>query len=182
MTYLEELARRSIYNLKASKGQKITNGVLKKISKLFEIEWKDRSVLDLGCAQGRGCELVRRLGAAPVGVDFAFNRIRQARKKFPEIPFVCMNVYDFVNNVRRTKFDVVLMLDLLEHLERPDLLIEESIRIISDRGRVIAKVPLQHACHNHLQVYENKTHFDLELKPHLSYNSRDKYIYAMWRK
>jgi 2-polyprenyl-3-methyl-5-hydroxy-6-metoxy-1,4-benzoquinol methylase len=96
-------------------------------------------VLDLGCSSGLLSERVRALGHRVVGVDAV------------ELPEVHDRVDRFVRASldsglpeaawREGPFDTVLAGDVLEHVRRPELVLEHARRVLVPGGRLIVSVP-----------------------------------------
>jgi len=94
-------------------------------------------VLDLGCSSGLLSEQIRSLGHRVTAVD---------REAFPETltrvdEFAPGDLEDGIPPEVGTGFDVVVAADVLEHLRRPELLLEEIRRVLSPRGRLVISVP-----------------------------------------
>jgi glycosyltransferase involved in cell wall biosynthesis/ubiquinone/menaquinone biosynthesis C-methylase UbiE len=94
-------------------------------------------VLDLGCSSGLLAEQVRANGHRVTGVD---------RQEFPESidrldEFAIGDLEDGIPPQVGSGFDVVLAGDVLEHLRRPELLLEEIKRVMDPGGRLIISVP-----------------------------------------
>ncbi|MBO9312765.1 MAG: class I SAM-dependent methyltransferase [Roseiflexus sp.] len=95
-------------------------------------------VLDYGCGDCSKCgSLVHSLGAHYVGVDISLSAIQTCVKwdrilcgdENTPLPFTS------------EKFDVVLCIEVLEHLFRPDLALQQIYRVLKPGGVLIASVP-----------------------------------------
>jgi 2-polyprenyl-3-methyl-5-hydroxy-6-metoxy-1,4-benzoquinol methylase len=96
-------------------------------------------VLDLGCSGGLLSERVRALGHTVTGVDVV------------ELPTVRDRVDHFIKGnlddglplevETRGPFDVVLAADVLEHVRTPELVLDQSRRVLAPRGVLVASVP-----------------------------------------
>ena len=75
-------------------------------------------ILDVGCGGGLITESLCRLGADVTGVDFVQNNIRIAKEHSKlnnlNIKYVCKDVETLNNN---DKFDVIIMFEVLEHID-----------------------------------------------------------------
>ena len=94
-------------------------------------------VLDLGCSSGLLAERIRKLGHHVTAVD---------REAFPETlsrvdEFIPGDLEDGIPPQAGTGFDVVVAADVLEHLRRPERLLEEIKRVMNPRGRLVVSVP-----------------------------------------
>lgn len=99
--------------------------------------------LDVGCAYGFLVDFAFANGINAYGVDVSEYAIQEGRKLFPTILhrlFVC-DCNHLLELFNRESFDVVSMIEVLEHLPNP----EESLRIVSQvlrkGGFMIIKVP-----------------------------------------
>lgn len=78
------------------------------------------SLLDMGCGEGMIAGQLARLfpGFSITGADASEQAIKKAREiNDSKIDFMVANIYD--NNFTADKFDIVICLEVLEHLEKP---------------------------------------------------------------
>ena len=114
-------------------------------------------ILDLGCGDGRWSRYIKEhYGCTVVGVDFSEVRIKKAKAQQDGISYHCANAYDFVNGYTGPKFDYVLMVETLEHLENPEALLTSLKRIARN---IFGTVPKNFPYVAHLQVYKTATEF-----------------------
>jgi 2-polyprenyl-3-methyl-5-hydroxy-6-metoxy-1,4-benzoquinol methylase len=98
-----------------------------------------RTVLDLGCAIGDLLVLVNRPEVALFGVDLNAGAIDRARVRLPDASFHVGTLAD--EPFPGTSFDVVTMVDFIEHVRDPE---EELYRVagrLSPAGLVIISTP-----------------------------------------
>ena len=83
---------------------------------ISDIQENDLSIVDVGCAEGAGTELFKKKFSRSrvIGIDFSESAIKQARERYVQCEFECLDV----NNIQE-KFDVVLSSNVLEHLKDP---------------------------------------------------------------
>lgn len=100
------------------------------------VEWHDRHILDLGCAGGFMSEAMANKGALVTGIDPSAKAIAVARQHAQEnglsisydigvgeaLPYVAEN------------FDIVLCVDVLEHVDDLDVVIREVSRVLRPGG------------------------------------------------
>ena len=96
------------------------------------------SVLDAGCGEG---ETIRRLGGilppSVTGIDIGERAIACARQRVPEATLMCGSVYELPFEDR--SFDLVLCLEVLEHLDQPEAALAELRRVARDQ--LVLSVP-----------------------------------------
>jgi 2-polyprenyl-6-hydroxyphenyl methylase/3-demethylubiquinone-9 3-methyltransferase len=104
-------------------------------------------ILDIGCSQGIVSILLGREGRRVLGVDLMKESIDFARSKLSLEPmsvqkmveFRCDNVltYEFGD----TKFDTVIMGELLEHLTNSEGMLQRAASLLKSTGKAIVTVP-----------------------------------------
>lgn len=98
---------------------------------------KDARVLDFGCGHGRAARMIAPMVREVVGIDVEARKIALARAQN-----TCANARFEVGDARAMlaeRFDVVVLLHVIEHIEDPVRLLGEIGRLAP---RVIVEVPL----------------------------------------
>ena len=96
------------------------------------------SVLDVACGAGLISIPLARAGYHVEGVDLAEGALAVARERVPEgttATFRTANALDL--DVPDASVDAVLLLDMLEHVDRPDRAIAEAARVVRPGGLVL---------------------------------------------
>jgi len=96
------------------------------------------SVLDAGCGEGE--TLARLAGCLPqrvFGVDVRPDSVEFARRRLPSLDASLQSVYEL--EFEDGAFDLVLCLEVLEHLERPERALSELCRV--SRSDLVLSVP-----------------------------------------
>ena len=100
---------------------------------------KGLSVLDVGCGGGLVCEPLARLGATVTGVDAAAANIPvaeiHARQSGLQIEYINATVEDL--GAQGRTFDVVLALEVIEHVNEPDAFVGALRQVMADDGFMI---------------------------------------------
>ncbi len=107
----------------------------------FKLEKKDEKplstlkVLDIGCGGGLVCEPLSRLGADVTGIDASFKNIEVAKihAKKSDLKIKYLNTSPEKKEVNE-KFDVILNLEVVEHVEDLDLFLKSSSDLLKKNG------------------------------------------------
>lgn len=110
--------------------------------------WTDlapRAILDAGCGRGDySFYLARRFPAARViGVDVDEARVSRNRAMADRIglPNVEFQVADLVTARFDTTFDIIISIDVLEHIERQEDALRNLLRQLAPNGRAFYHIP-----------------------------------------
>ena len=110
------------------------------IIKSFNLKLKDKplkkiNILDIGCGGGLLSEPMSRLGANIVGIDASKKNIEEdklhAEEKKLKIDYICASPETLKT---KKKFDVILNMEIVEHVEDIDLFIKESSNLLKKNG------------------------------------------------
>ncbi|WP_296584866.1 bifunctional 2-polyprenyl-6-hydroxyphenol methylase/3-demethylubiquinol 3-O-methyltransferase UbiG [Xanthobacter sp.] len=122
----------------------------------------DRSsaILDLGCGAGGLIHTLKSLGYTAVrGADFSAEMVAEAHAAgVTEV--VEADLFSYAASVEDDSLDVVFLMDVLEHLDRPTLFhaCDEVLRILKPGGRLIVHVPNAGGIFGALIRYGDLTH------------------------
>ncbi len=96
-------------------------------------------ILDVGCGGGLVCEPMARLGANVTGIDADENAIAVATEHAADndlnITYQATSSDALVKTGQ--KFDVVLALEIIEHVDQPDLFVQSIMNLCKPNGLVI---------------------------------------------
>jgi len=113
----------------------IKKSILKKLKKGDDTYLTNVKILDIGCGGGLLCEPLMRLGAQVVGIDASNKNIKiakiHAKKSDLKINYYCTTPENF--NYKE-KFDVVLNMEIVEHVEDVNLFLKESSKFLKKNG------------------------------------------------
>ena len=110
------------------------------IIKSFNIQKKDNilsrvKILDIGCGGGLLCEPMSRLGAEVFGMDASEKNIEvakiHAKKSNLNIKYFCSSPEKFKSDL---KFDVILNMEIVEHVENVDLFLKSCTKFLKKNG------------------------------------------------
>jgi len=115
--------------------------IIDKCSYHFKLQKKDEKqlsnlkILDIGCGGGLVCEPLCRLGAEVTGIDASSKNIEvakiHARKSNLKIKYI--NTSPEKKEIKE-KFDVILNLEIVEHVENLDLFLRSASELLKKNG------------------------------------------------
>lgn len=114
-------------------------------------------VLDIGCSFAYGSAAIQAdgpQGRAVVGVERDPDHLRGAQERFPWITVLEGDATELP--VPDGVADAVTMLDIVEHVDRPEAAVGEARRVLRDGGLLVVSVPHRGLLHrlDALNVYE----------------------------
>lgn len=92
---------------------------------------RDDKILDIGCGTGAFLYKIRNLTNNRYGCDFNVKQYGE-KENFKNIKKIDLNKGELYYD--NEKFDIVLSIDVLEHLYHPYLIIQEGLRILKKNG------------------------------------------------
>ena len=110
------------------------------IIKNFNLQGKDKilsgiKILDIGCGGGLLSEPMSRLGAEVFGMDASKKNIEiaklHAKKSNLNIEYFCSSPEKFKTDI---KFDVILNMEIIEHVEDVDFFLESCSKLLKENG------------------------------------------------
>ena len=96
-----------------------------------------KSVIDIGCGEGRFCRLLSELGAAVTGVDLTEALIEQARNVGSDSETYLVGDAENLEEVRDESFDLAVSYIVLVDLEDYRSSIRQAYRVLRPGGRFI---------------------------------------------
>ena len=148
--------------------------------KYLELAGSGENIIELGCGLSPMLEYACHF-REKTGVDFSRETIKKASELYPEVKYICADVVDTgIFN----KFDVVVAGEVIEHLEKPELLIAEMERLGRIGGIIILSTPiLEFEDKEHLWEFDEDYFINKGFKTELVHSERFKgrsYIFA-WK-
>ena len=110
------------------------------IIKTFNLQKKNKilsgvKILDVGCGGGLLSEPMSRLGAEVFGMDASEKNIEiakiHAKKSGLNIQYFCSSPERFKTDL---KFDVILNMEIIEHVENVDFFLKSCSKLLKDNG------------------------------------------------
>ena len=108
-------------------------GTIEKIKNLDK-PLKNLKILDIGCGGGLLSEPMCRLGADVTGIDASEKNIQvaklHAKKNNLNINYICTSP----EKIQKEKFDIILNMEIVEHVENVDLFLDSSSSLLKKDG------------------------------------------------
>ncbi|MBS3080842.1 class I SAM-dependent methyltransferase [Candidatus Pacearchaeota archaeon] len=111
----------------------------KLIKKLIKNSIKNNFlVLDIGCGNGYYIDLLIKYNPKYYGVDLSNFSIENLKEKYPKLNYYCGDFMHF--NIKK-KFDLIIMSEVLEHIENEDKMLKKIHYLLKKDGKLILSVP-----------------------------------------
>lgn len=109
--------------------------------KIVELYEQERVILDIGCGAGALGAYLKSLNPAAVvhGVDISAEAGVTAAARLDR--FACVDLDNSTLPDFATRYDLIIVGDVLEHLKRPDMLLQDLKNLLTEGGKVIVSVP-----------------------------------------
>ena len=125
-----------LHNFNPVRLKYIKDTITKKFgNKSKKLPLKDIKILDIGCGGGLLSEPLSRLGATVTGIDASDRNIKIAKmhleKSKLNIDYYCSSPEKFV---AKEKFDVVLNMEIVEHVDNVDFFLLKSSELLKKDG------------------------------------------------
>ena len=125
-----------LHNFNPVRLRYIKDTITKKFgNKSEKLPLKDIKILDIGCGGGLLSEPLSRLGAAVTGIDASDRNIKIAKlhlkKSKLNIDYYCSSPESFE---AKEKFDVVLNMEIVEHVDNVDFFLLKSSELLKKDG------------------------------------------------
>lgn len=114
--------------------EEMYHGVAQEIKNISK---KDISILDVGCGLGYMTYALNKAGYKVTGLDISEEAIGVARTTYGDF-FVCD---DFFKHQTQESYDVICMLELIEHVRDPHAYIAHARTLLKPGGKLIVTTP-----------------------------------------
>jgi 2-polyprenyl-3-methyl-5-hydroxy-6-metoxy-1,4-benzoquinol methylase len=98
-------------------------------------------ILDLGCGNGSFSNILNNLGYDVVGVEYSASGIAIAQQEYPDVKFIEASIYELPYSQLNQEFDVVISVEVIEHLFDPKQLIRSAKQCLKPGGNLIITTP-----------------------------------------
>lgn len=113
-----------------------------RLKRILEFIPRDRGlrVLEVGCANGRLGQEIKKLGHFVAGVEISPQAAQNARQALDEV-----HVFDiegeWLKKLEEQKFDIIVLPEILEHTFDPVYVLKKSAAILKPDGEIIITTP-----------------------------------------
>jgi 2-polyprenyl-6-hydroxyphenyl methylase/3-demethylubiquinone-9 3-methyltransferase len=87
------------------------------------------------------CASLAARGAQVVGIDLSPTGIALARQEYPELEWAVMSAYDDLRSSLSREFDLVVSLEVIEHLFDPRLFLRRTFQVLKPGGLLVLSTP-----------------------------------------
>ena len=106
---------------------------------LKEINWKGKRILEVGCGTGNFAYQVAKKGGKILAIDYSDEAIKLARNQYKHTNLE-YEKFD-VNKKINEKFDVIVSIGTMEHMDNPFEMLKKFKRTLNQNGKIIITSP-----------------------------------------
>lgn len=120
-----------------------------KVDNAFKIvgDVKGLKSLDIGCGGGFFVHELSNRGSVSIGVDYSPYAIQFAKERFKGLDFRVLSGYD-LSIFEDSTFDIVFLLDVIEHISNQDKVLSELYRVLKPGGSLLLSTDLDDSAWN----------------------------------
>lgn len=100
---------------------------------------RDANILEIGCGLGYLTYSILKKGFKITGIDISKIAVENARKKFGD-HYICHDVMEY-SKENKNKYDVIIMTEVIEHVEYPVKLIKALNEMVVPGGYIVVTTP-----------------------------------------
>lgn len=104
------------------------------------IELIKGDVLEVGCGEGRGIQLIMSKAKSFTAIDKIEGIIEGLRIKYPSGKFLSGNIPPFAG-IENDSFDTILSFQVIEHIKKDGLFLQEIARVLRPGGKAYLTTP-----------------------------------------
>ena len=97
-------------------------------------------VLEIGCGEGRGVQLIAPKAATFTGLDKIQSVIDNLKQKFPDGDFRQAIIPPFAG-LEDNSFDCIVSFQVIEHIKKDQMFLEEIFRVLKPGGKALITTP-----------------------------------------
>lgn len=96
-------------------------------------------ILEVGCGLGYFTYALKRAGFAATGIDLSGEAVERARATFGDL-YQRESIESYAARAR-DRFDAVVLVEVVEHLEDPIIVLRNALRLLAPGGSIIISTP-----------------------------------------
>ena len=96
-------------------------------------------ILEIGCGLGYLTYALRSENYDVLGLDISEDAIDNAKQNFGNY-FICEDLFKYVETNSKS-FDIIILTEVIEHIEQPIEFIETILKLLNTKGKVILTTP-----------------------------------------
>jgi SAM-dependent methyltransferase len=127
-------------------GSKLLDGYFKSVANLIDASGvtsrKKVKAIELGCGEGFSTLRLREMLPANASLEaseYVDKLIPKAQELNPDVKFRQESVYEI--KAKDNTYDLIFLLEVMEHLDYPDLALQEIARVLKPDGFLVLGVP-----------------------------------------
>lgn len=154
------------------------------ILKITNVNLDGKRILDLGCGSGQTCKTLEATGASEiVGVDYSSERTLLAKKVCNRSKIYTSSIQNFVETYDGERFDVILALEVIEHLKFPSSVIYKARKLLKPDGVMVGTVPINKPDIAHLHTFKTSQNVAFETGAELigDIKSKTHHLVVLWK-
>jgi 2-polyprenyl-6-hydroxyphenyl methylase/3-demethylubiquinone-9 3-methyltransferase len=137
----------------------------KTLKKLISKFKRDISIRDIGCGNGYLTKKITKGFKTVIAIDNSKSAIKFAKKKYKgNIKFINTDLDNFVT---KKKFNIILLIEVIEHIYLPDLFLKKIVKLMNKNSILIITTPYHGYLKNLVIFLLNK--FDSHFNPLWNY-------------
>lgn len=102
---------------------------------------KNKKILDVGCGLGYFTGAMRRMGYNCFGIDLSNEAIQEAIRTYGPY-FKCIDITENNSILDKEKYDVIVCLEIIEHLDNIDIFFQSILSKLNNGGVAIISTPV----------------------------------------
>lgn len=152
---------KGIGNFTKKRDEEIANwfrGIFGYINKHYPLkEGSGKKLIEFGCATGAASSILVDFGWQVTATDVSKYAVKRAEKNYKGKKGIKFLTHDMEKPFNKTKFDVALAFDVIEHLLHPEIGIKNVYNLLKKGGVVIFTTP-----NDYPHVYNDPTHINVK--------------------
>ena len=107
---------------------------------VFSEKYISGDVLELGCGEGRGIDIVLKRSKSFTAIDKISEVTERLSRKYPNEKFISSS-FPPLKNIENESFDTLISFQVIEHIKNDKLFIKEIHRILKPGGKALISTP-----------------------------------------